>query len=258
MEEEINYQSKEENVIWDLEVWKRSEEIKFKAYLKQLEYEFLSKINEEYQKKEEDREKELKMKLNELNVLHTKSRKRINEVEEREKRVSLMEEELKLKITEVARQLANKEEEIAYIKNRFRDEKKQLEKDKQSLQKTIVDKDRHIEEIEISFKSYKKEIDDSPISILKNELNRKSLEYEDLSREKLRVEKDRECLKHNCEKLKMDLIKMKKAFDSEKELIYKQKLDEIVKFDLFRKNLDMKYTIKRFHKMILLNYKNYV
>jgi chromosome segregation ATPase len=228
MEEEINYQPKEENVIWDLEVWKRSEEIKFKAYLKQLEYEFMSKISEEYQKREQEREKELKMKLNELNVLQTKARKRINEVEEREKRVSLMEEELKMKITEVARQLANKEEEIAYIKNRFRDERKQLEKDKQSFQKTIIEKERQIEEIEISFKSYKREIDDSPISVLKNELNRKSLEYEDMSREKIRVEKDRDCFKHNCEKLKMDLIKLKKAFDTEKELIYKQKLDEIV------------------------------
>ena len=54
------------------------------------------------------------------------------------------------------------------------------------------------------------------------------MEYEDLSREKQRVEKDRDCFKYNCEKLKMDMIKLKKAFDSEKELIYKQKLDEIV------------------------------
>jgi hypothetical protein len=198
MEEEINNQHKEENVIWDLELWKRSEESKFKTHLKQLEFEFLSKLSEEYSKREDEREKELKMKLNELNVLQTRAKKRINEVEEREKRVTLMEEELKLKITEVARQLANKEEEIVYIKNRFRDERKQLEKDKQILQKTIIEKERHVEEIETCFKNYKKEIDDSPVSVLKNELNRKSLEYEDINREKLRVEKERECFKHNC------------------------------------------------------------
>jgi hypothetical protein len=227
--EESNKPS-EENVIWDLEMWKRSEEIKFKAYLKQLEYEFLSKISEEYQKREEEREKELKMKVNELNVLQTRAKKRMHEVEEREKRVNLMEEELRMKISEVARQLANKEEEIAYIKNRFRDEKKALEKEKEILKKTIVEKERQIEIIETNFKNYKKEIDDSPVSVLKNELNRKSLEYEDLSREKMRVEKDRDCFKHNCEKLKMDLIKMKKTFDAEKDLLYKQKLDEIVIF----------------------------
>ena len=49
--------SYEENVIWDLEVWKRAEQTKFKAYLKQLEYEFLNKISEEFKIKEEEREK---------------------------------------------------------------------------------------------------------------------------------------------------------------------------------------------------------
>ena len=35
---------KEQAMIWDLEVWKRAQQAQFKAYLKQLEFEFLSKF----------------------------------------------------------------------------------------------------------------------------------------------------------------------------------------------------------------------
>jgi hypothetical protein len=219
---------KDENVIWDLEVWKRAEQTKFKAYLKQLEYEFLNHLGEEYRQKDEAREAEVKQKVNELNVLQTRLKKKLTELESRENRVTIMEEELKIKINEVARQLANKEEEIGYIKNRFKEEKKQLDKEKSNMARIIGEKDKEIERIETNFKNYKKEIDESPVSVLKNELNRKCLEYEDILREKSRVEKDRDNSKQQCEKLKLDLIKMKKAFDAEKEVMYKQKVDEIV------------------------------
>jgi hypothetical protein len=220
---------KEENLIWDLELWKRSEQEKFKVYLKQLECEFLNRIHEEFRQKDEEREKEVKQKVNELNVLQTRLKKKVTELESRENRVTLMEEGLKIKINEVARQLVSKEEEIDYIKNRFKEEKKQLEIEKGRLSKVIADKDKELEQLETNFKNYKKEIDDSPVSVLKNELNRKSLEYEDMLREKGRVQKERDNTKIQCEKLKLDLIKMKKAFDAEKEQMYKQKIDEIVK-----------------------------
>src|SRR5689334_14167171 len=79
----------EENVIWDLEVWKRAEQTKFKAYLKQLEYEFLSKLAEEYKQKEEEREKDVKLKINEINILQTRLKKKASELESRENKVSL-------------------------------------------------------------------------------------------------------------------------------------------------------------------------
>jgi len=64
--------SKEENIVWDVEVWKRAEQTKFKAYLKQLEYEYLSKLQEDFKIKEEQREKEFKKKINEINLLKNK------------------------------------------------------------------------------------------------------------------------------------------------------------------------------------------
>ena len=59
----------EKAIIWDLEVWKRAEQAQFKAYLKQLEFEYLSKLQEDFKNKEEEREKEFKTKINEINNL---------------------------------------------------------------------------------------------------------------------------------------------------------------------------------------------
>jgi hypothetical protein len=218
-----------ESVIWDLETWKKAEQMKFKAYLKQLEYDFINKLTDQFRIKEEERDKEIKSKITEINTLQTRLKKKATELEGRENKIILMEEELKIKINEVARQLTNKEEEIAYIKKRFREEKLLIEKDAANLNKIISEKNAEIERIEISFKNYKKEIDESPVSLLKAEITRKSLEIEDNIREKDRINHEKDRLKNQCEKLKLDILKIKKLFEQEKEIMYKQKLDEIVK-----------------------------
>lgn len=237
----INTKQKEleENTIWNLEIWKRAEQTKFKAYLKQLEYEFLNKIAEEFRLKEEEREKEIKSKVNELTSLQTRLKKKASELETRENKLSLMEEELKIKINEVARQLANKEDEINYIKKRFKDEKTHLEKEKQNFLKQLEDKSKEIELIEKNFRNFKKEMDDSPLSLIKNELSRKNMEFEEMIKENDRTKNERDKYKQNCERLKLDLIKMKKHFDSEKEAMYKQKIDEIekLKFEIYNQKM---------------------
>lgn len=219
-----------ESIIWDLETWKKAEQIKFKAYLKQLEYDFINKLTDQFKIKEEERDKEIKTKITEINTLQTRLKKKATELEGRENKIMLMEEELKIKINEVARQLTNKEEEIAYIKKRFREEKLLIEKDALNLNKIINEKNKEIERIEISFKNYKKEIDDSPVSLLKAEITRKSLEIDDHIREKDRINHEKDRMKNQNEKLKLDILKIKKLFEQEKEIMYKQKIDEIVCF----------------------------
>jgi hypothetical protein len=232
-------QSNEEAVIWDLEVWKRAEQTKFKAYLKQLEYEFLSNISEDFQKKDEEREKEFKAKINELNVLQTRLRKKATELESRENKLNFMEEELKMKMNEVARQLANKEEEIVYYNKRFKESKMLLEKDKQNLLKQLEEKEKDIQKIETQFKNFKKEIDESPLTLIKNELNRKTLELEESNREKDRIIGEKEKYRQQSERLKIDLIKIKKVFEGEKEQIYKQKLEDFekLKFEIYNQKI---------------------
>jgi hypothetical protein len=231
----------EERVIWELEIWKRAEQTKFKAYLKQLEYEYLAKLSEEYKIKEDERENEIKQKVNEMNLLQTKIKKKASELEGRENKISLMEEELKIKINEVARQLTNKEDEINYYQKRFKENKSDLEKEKQNLSKQLQEKDKELKTLEENFKKFKKEIDDSPIAILKHELNKKCLEFEDLIREKDRILSENEKYRNQCEKLKLELIKMKKVFETEKELLYKQKVEEVekLKFEIYNQKASM-------------------
>lgn len=227
-DEDTSHIKNEERIIWDLEIWKRAEQSKFKAYLKQLEYEFINKVSEEYKAKEDLRENEFKLKINELNVLQTKLKKKVIELESRENKVCLMEEELKIKINEIARQLANKEEEIQFIKKRAKEDLMLLEKSKSNINKQLQEKINELNENELEFKKYKKYIEDSPFSVLKEEISRKCLEIEETNKDKLRLVAEKEKYKVQCEKLKLDLIKIKKLFEEEKEQLFKQKMDEMV------------------------------
>ncbi len=231
--------SKEEQAIWEIEVWKRAQMTQFKSYLKQLEFEFISKIKDDMEKKEDQREKEFKSKINELNILQNKLRKKASELESRENKITLCEEELKLKINEVSRQLINKDDEIAYIKKRFKDEKMQLEKEKSGLNKKLIEQQKNYENLEATYMNYKKEVEDSPLSLLKNEITRKQIQNEELTKEKNRLLEQLEKSNQVNDKLKNDLIKMKKAFDAEKEAMYKQRVDEVekIKFEIYNQKM---------------------
>ena len=231
--------SKEEQAIWEIEVWKRAQMTQFKSYLKQLEFEFISKIKDDMEKKEDQREKEFKSKINELNILQNKLRKKASELESRENKITLCEEELKLKINEVSRQLINKDDEITYIKKRFKDEKMQLEKEKSGLNKKLIDQQKNYENLEATYMNYKKEVEDSPLSLLKNEITRKQIQNEELTKEKNRLLEQLEKSNQVNDKLKNDLIKMKKAFDAEKEAMYKQRVDEVekIKFEIYNQKM---------------------
>lgn len=234
-----NPQFSEEQVVWELEIWKRAEQTKFKAYLKGLEFEFLSKLSEDYKLKEDENEKEIKSKINELNTLQTRVKKKASELEGRESKLMLMEGELKNKISEVARQLTNKDEEIIYLQKRFKENKSDLEKEKLNLVKQLQEKDKEYKILEENFRKFKKEIDESPLSVLKHELSKKSLEFEEQARCTERINEEKEKYKSQCEKLKMELIKMKKLFEQEKESLFKQKIDEIekLKFEIYNQKI---------------------
>lgn len=229
----------QEQIIWESEVWKRATQTQFYAHLKQIEYEHLTELQKEFKQKEEEREKEFKSKINELNLLQTRLRKKASELESRENKITLVEEELKLKINEVSRQLINKDDEIGYIKKRFKEEKALIEKDKLALNKILSDKQKELDSMRSHLTQFKKEMDESPLSIIRGELTKKSIENEELVKEKNKLLLDIDKAKEVNDKLKLDLIKMKKAFDNEKENMYKQKVDEIekIKFEIYNQKM---------------------
>ena len=114
----VDYQA-----VWQLEMWKRAEEAKFKAYLKQREIEKIEEITYSWKTKEQDREVTFNESLKSMEGLETKMRQKALDLQRREERIIQLEEELKHKITEVSRQLANKEEEVLNVKKKFKEEK---------------------------------------------------------------------------------------------------------------------------------------
>ena len=226
---------KEQAMIWELEVWKRAQQAQFKAYLKQLEFEYLSKLQQDFKNKEDEREKEFKTKINEINVLKNKLNKKATELESRENKIKLCEEELKIKINEISKQLLNKDEEIDLIKQRAKEEQLKLQKANTQLKKNMENKQKEIENLEQNFKNYKKEVEDSPISILKNEITRKQIQNEELEKQIQKLENEIKNRNQTIEKLKADIIKLRKNYETEKENMYKQRLEEIekLKFDIY-------------------------
>ena len=123
--QQVDYQA-----VWQLEIWKRAEEAKFKAFLKQREIEKIEEITFNWKMKESEREGTFNESLKSVENLEGKMRQNALDLQRREERIIQLEEELKHKITEVSRQLGNKEEEIHNIKKRNKEEKMQFEQEK--------------------------------------------------------------------------------------------------------------------------------
>ena len=225
----------EKAIIWDLEVWKRAEQAQFKAYLKQLEFEYLSKLQEDFKIKEDEREKEFKSKINEINNLKNKLSKKINDLESRENKIKICEEELKIRINEVSKQIVNKDEEITLIKKNAKEEQDKLNKNITQLKKKLDLKLKEINTLEEKFNSYKKDMENSPMSTLKNEITRKQIQNDELEKQIKNLENEIKNRDKTIENLKVEIIKLRKTYETEKENMYKQRLEEIekLKFDIY-------------------------
>ena len=156
--------------VWQIEMWKRAEEAKFKAYLKQREIEKIEEITYAWKKKEQEREVTFNDSLKQMEALDGKLRQKALDLQRREERIIQLEEELKHKITEVSRQLANKEEEIINIKKRFKDERAILEHEKKKMTTQLIEARNDLESAEKKFSLFKQEVENSPLSVIRNEL----------------------------------------------------------------------------------------
>ena len=74
---------------------------------------------------------------------------------------------------EVSRQLTSKEEEIIQLKQKFKEERQQAEHDKKRLQGQVSEYQTKLEDAGSRFFNLKKEIEESPLAVLRNELGQK-------------------------------------------------------------------------------------
>lgn len=145
---------------------------------------------------------------------HTqKMQSKVNQLSKREHRLILLEEELKQKIVETSRQLAQKDEEIDESKLKVGEEKKALQKKVKELE----DKNKKLEEIvknlEEDLRLYKIEQEKSPIEIVKKELNERILEIAQLRKEIEKTDEIKEEYRKHFDRLKDEVIKLKRERD---------------------------------------------
>lgn len=142
-----------------------------------------------------------------------KMQAKVNQLSKREQRLILLEEELKQKIAETSRQLAQKDEEMEEGKAKSSEEKKNLLKKVKDLE----DKNKKLEEIiknlEEDLRLYKIEQEKSPIEIVKKDLNDKVIEIAQLRREVEKTEEIKEEYRKHFERLKDEVIKLKRERD---------------------------------------------
>lgn len=203
----------ESKVIWELENWKRAEEARFRYNLKQKEAELAEKMRAEWKQKELDREKAFKETENKMAGHLQRMQSKMNQLQKRESRLVLLEEELKQKISETSRQLALKDAEADEFKQKMLDEKKLQSKKIKELE----EKNKKLEEIgkglEEDLRLNRIEQERSPIELVKKELNDRLMEISQLKKEVEKTDEIKEEYRKHFDRLKDEVLKLKRERD---------------------------------------------
>ena len=77
----------EDQIVWQLEMWKRSEMAKFLAHLKQKEIEKIEEVTSEWKSKEAAREQQFNESIQRVNTLEIKVRQKATDLQRREERI---------------------------------------------------------------------------------------------------------------------------------------------------------------------------
>ena len=222
----------EDSEIDQINLWKKAEETKFKAMLKQREQEALNQIAEEWKQKDTKRENEFRERIEAVRGTETKLRSKNKDLLKREQQIVKLEDELKGKIMEITKRLADKEEEIISVKTKCKEEKTSLEKEKKVLVIQIESIKKQLLESESKFRELKKEYEESPISQLKQEIHMKAIQLIEVEKKLEKSIQAKEQYRGNYEKIKGELIKLRNNLDLEKERNLEKQKEEIEKLRL--------------------------
>lgn len=128
---------------------------------------------------------------------------------------------------EVSRQLTSKEEEIMNIKKKFKEERVQLESEKKKLTKEVSDYQNKMNEASDRYFNLKKEIEDSPLAVLRNELGSKQLEVVELESKVKNAYEQRDDYASKYGTIKKDMVGLKRQIDAEKEKQLEKQAQEL-------------------------------
>lgn len=151
------------------------------------------------------------------------------DLQRREERIVQLEEELKQKISEVSRQLTVKEEEVVNVKKRFKEERQTLENDKKKLQQQLDELKHRNEAVENKLVSLKRDIDESPLSVIRSELAQKNLALAEADSKMKLIIEERDEARRKFEVLKKDMVSLKKQMDKEQKDVLSRQAEELDK-----------------------------
>ena len=160
----------------------------------------------------------------------------MQELQKRENKIIQTEEELKSKIQEVGRQLGVKEEEIINIKKRFKEEKLALLNDKKNLQDQLEQSKKLLDEVEERYRVYRKDMEESPLSVLRNELGKKNVEIVEANTRLQKSLEENAALNDKFKKLRNEHVKLRREIERQKDEKIQLQAEEIERAKLELKN----------------------
>lgn len=104
------------------------------------------------------------------------------------------------------------------IKIKFKEERMQLEGEKKKLLKDLSDSQEKVEQSHTRFYNLKKEVEESPLSVLRQELGSRQLEIGELQSKVKSANEVAEDYRKKFEQVKKDMIQLKRQIDKEKEI----------------------------------------
>lgn len=128
---------------------------------------------------------------------------------------------------EVSRQLTSKEEEIIALKGKFKEERQQNEHDKKRMSTQVNDYSHKLEDAGTRYFNLKKDIEESPLALLRNELGTKQLEVVELESKVKNAYEARDEFRAKYDQVKKDMIGLKRHIDNEKEKALTKQANEL-------------------------------
>ena len=106
--------------------------------------------------------------------------------------------------------MTGKEEEIMNIKKKFKEERVVLETEKKRLTKEVADYQVKLSEASERFFGLKRDVEESPLAVLRNELGSKQLEIVELESKVKQAQEQRDEYHAKYDQIKKDMIGLKR------------------------------------------------
>jgi hypothetical protein len=122
-------------------------------------------------------------------TIEKRLKEKAHELAKREQKIVMYEEDLKNKAMEIKNSLISKEEEITTVKKRFLEEKRVIDLEKKKLTNSLAEAKVALDDQERKFWDYRREQDESPMAVLRAEIQNKNLQVLELESQ---VQKEKE------------------------------------------------------------------